>query len=53
MEYIMIGRRVIFYFFLTTGGVEHQRFQLEPGKSCKWIAFLYVPYRDSGASEVI
>ncbi len=35
------------------GGVEHQHFNSEPGKPCKWIAFLYNPYWDMGASEVV
>lgn len=34
------------------GGVEHQHFNLEPGKPCKWIAFLYFPYWNSLASEI-
>ena len=25
------------------GGVEHQHFNTDPGKGCKWIAFVYVP----------
>ena len=34
------------------GGVEHQHFNVEPGKPCKWMAFLYIPYWDLGDSEV-
>ncbi len=28
------------------GGVEHQHYNLEPGKPCKWIAFVYWPFMD-------
>ncbi len=35
------------------GGVEHQHFNLEPGKPCKWMAFIYWPYFDLLASELI
>ncbi len=34
------------------GGVEHQHFNLEPGKPCKWIAFIYFPYWDMVAAEM-
>ena len=34
------------------GGVEHQHFNLEEGKPCKWIAFIYWPYWDMLASEM-
>ena len=34
------------------GGVEHQHFNAEIGKSCKWIAFIYWPYWDALASEM-
>lgn len=33
-------------------GVEHQHFNFEPGKPCKWIAFIYLPYWDLVASEM-
>ncbi len=33
------------------GGVEHQHFNLEPGKSCKWCAFIYLPNWDLLASQ--
>lgn len=32
------------------GGVEHQHFNSEPGKGCKWIAFIYLPYHNMLAS---
>ncbi|MFC1816071.1 cupin domain-containing protein [Thermodesulfobacteriota bacterium] len=32
------------------GGVEHQHFNLEPEKECKWIAFIYLPYHNMLAS---
>ena len=32
-------------------GVEHQHFNLEPGKGCRWIAFCYMPVFDHLASE--
>jgi quercetin dioxygenase-like cupin family protein len=38
---------------LKTGGIEHQHFNLEPGKPCKWIAFNYNPHLDLLASETI
>ncbi len=34
------------------GGVEHQHFNLEDGKPCKWIAFNYWPLWDLLASEL-
>lgn len=33
------------------GGIEHQHFNLEPGKGCRWIAFCYMPVFDHLASE--
>lgn len=33
------------------GGIEHQHFNLEPGKGCRWIAFCYLPVFDHLASE--
>ncbi len=33
------------------GGVEHQHFNLEEGKPCRWIAFCYLPVFDHVASE--
>jgi len=32
------------------GGVDHQHFNSELGKSCKWIAFIYLPFHNSLAS---
>ena len=32
-------------------GVEHQHFNLEPGKPCVWIAFVYIPIMDHVAME--
>jgi hypothetical protein len=37
---------------LEPGGIEHQHFNLEPGKPCKWIAYNYWPYFDLLASEM-
>jgi hypothetical protein len=34
------------------GGVEHQHFNLEEGKPCKWMAFIYWPYWDMLASTM-
>ncbi len=34
------------------GGVEHQHFNRDPEKGCKWIAFIYWPYWDLLASEM-
>ncbi len=34
------------------GGVEHQHFNLEPGKGCRWIAFCYLPVFNHLASEL-
>src|SRR5579864_8553192 len=31
---------------LKPGGVEHQHFNKRPGESCKWMAFIYLPYCD-------
>ncbi len=33
------------------GGVEHQHFNLDPGKACEWIAFIYLPYWDLLAGD--
>jgi len=33
------------------GGVEHQHFNLDEGKPCRWIAFCYLPVFDHVASE--
>ena len=33
-------------------GVEHQHFNLEPGKPALWIAFIHFPLRDYVASEM-
>ncbi|MBI2955478.1 MAG: cupin domain-containing protein [Chloroflexi bacterium] len=35
---------------LKPGGIEHQHFNLEPGQSCKWIAFIYFPMYNQVAS---
>ncbi|MBI2955480.1 MAG: cupin domain-containing protein [Chloroflexi bacterium] len=35
---------------LKAGGVEHQHFNIEPGQSCKWMAFVYIPMYDQIAS---
>jgi mannose-6-phosphate isomerase-like protein (cupin superfamily) len=32
-------------------GVEHQHFNLDPGKPCVWIAFVYIPIMDHVAME--
>jgi gentisate 1,2-dioxygenase len=32
-------------------GTEHQHFNLEPGKDCRWIAFSYMPFFDHVSSE--
>lgn len=29
------------------GGVEHQHFNADPGKSCKWLAIIYLGYKDA------
>jgi len=34
------------------GGIEHQHFNLEQGKPCVWIAFIYWPYWDALGSEM-
>jgi mannose-6-phosphate isomerase-like protein (cupin superfamily) len=34
------------------GGVEHQHFNLEEGKGCRWIAFSFVPVSNHVASEI-
>ena len=33
-------------------GVEHQHFNSEPGKPCRWVAFLYLPIMDYVAMEM-
>lgn len=33
-------------------GVEHQHFNREPGKGCKWLAFINVPIWEWGAAEM-
>jgi gentisate 1,2-dioxygenase len=37
---------------LRPDGVEHQHFNLEPGKPALWIAFIHFPLRDYVASEM-
>lgn len=34
------------------GGVEHQHFNSEPGKSCQWVAFLHLPIMDYLSMEM-
>lgn len=33
-------------------GCEHQHFNGEPGKPCKWLALIFSPYKDSLGSEM-
>lgn len=33
------------------GGVEHQHFSRDPGKPCKWVAFVYRPFTDFLGNE--
>ncbi len=33
-------------------GVEHQHFNAEPGKPCKWLAIIYTPYVDALGNEM-
>jgi hypothetical protein len=33
------------------GGIEHQHFSRDPGKPCRWIAFVYAPFTDVLGSE--
>lgn len=33
-------------------GVEHQHFNAEPGKPCKWMAIIYTPYVDALGNEM-
>lgn len=35
------------------GGVEHQHFNADQGAPCKWMAFIYLPYWDWCASEIV
>ncbi|MBI2955468.1 MAG: cupin domain-containing protein [Chloroflexi bacterium] len=35
---------------LLPGGVEHQHYNLEPGKPCRWIAFIYTTIYDQTGS---
>jgi len=37
---------------LKPGGVEHQHFNAEPGKGCRWLAFIYVPLWDHVGSQL-
>lgn len=34
------------------GGVEHQHFNRDPDKGCKWVAILWYPYQNHVASEL-
>lgn len=34
-------------------GVEHQHFNADPGAGCKWLAFIYQPYWDLVAAEIV
>lgn len=36
---------------LKPGGVEHQHFNLDPGKACKWLALSFLPFRSATISE--
>ncbi|MGH2383450.1 MAG: cupin domain-containing protein [Candidatus Limnocylindria bacterium] len=38
---------------LKPGGVEHQHFNAKPGGSCKWIAFIWLPWWDQLLSEIV
>ncbi|GGG02022.1 cupin domain-containing protein [Paenibacillus abyssi] len=38
---------------LKPGGVEHQHFNGDPEKGCKWIAFINYPLFDEAASELV
>jgi len=37
---------------LVPEGVEHQHFNVEEGKPCKWMAFIYWPFTEMLASEL-
>lgn len=41
----------LFLLPIKKGGIEHQHFNLDPGKGCRWIAFCYMPIFDHLASE--
>ncbi|MSQ53389.1 MAG: cupin domain-containing protein [Betaproteobacteria bacterium] len=45
------GPRDLLLLPIKPAGVEHQHFNLEPGKPCRWIAFCYLPVFDHLASE--
>ena len=45
------GPRDLLLLPIKPGGVEHQHFNLEVGKPCRWIAFGYLPVFDHVASE--
>jgi gentisate 1,2-dioxygenase len=36
---------------LKPGGVEHQHFNLDPGKPCRWLAMTFYPFRSASISE--
>jgi hypothetical protein len=37
---------------LKRGGVEHQHFNTEADKPCRWVAFIYLPLMDEVAMEM-
>jgi mannose-6-phosphate isomerase-like protein (cupin superfamily) len=41
----------LFLLPIKKGGIEHQHFNLDPEKGCRWIAFCYMPVFDHLASE--
>jgi mannose-6-phosphate isomerase-like protein (cupin superfamily) len=38
---------------LLPDGVEHQHFNADPQAGCKWLAFIYGPYWDQAAAEMV
>jgi gentisate 1,2-dioxygenase len=36
---------------LKPGGVEHQHFNLDPGKPCRWLATTFFPFRTASITE--
>lgn len=41
----------LFLLPIKKGGIEHQHYNLDPEKGCRWIAFCYMPIFDHLASE--
>lgn len=37
---------------MTPGGVEHQHFNAEPGKACKWLALIYKHYLEATGDQM-